>query len=237
MNSLSQRAAQYYKSCYVFHDKRPTPAVVRSYTRNDFDALIQIQAAAFPPPYPQELWWNPEQLEEHVSRFPQGALCVEINGILAGSMTGLVVDFDEKHPDHTWEEITDHGYIRNHQPNGNTLYVADLCVHPDYRQWGLGKLLMQSMYEVTTALGLNRLLGAGRMPGYHTVADEYSPHQYVERVTTGEQYDPVITFLMRCGRTPLTVIDNYLDDEESRNHAVLMEWKNPLPLAAHLKGR
>lgn len=230
MNQASSRVQQYYKSCYVFHDKRPYPAVVRSYTANDHTQMIAVQAAAFPPPYPPELWWNAEQLNEHISRFPQGALCVEMNGVIVGSMTGLLITFDAEHPQHTWEQITDHGYIRNHDPNGDTLYVADLCVHPDYRQWGLGKLLMQSMYEVTTALGLKRLLGAGRMPGYHRYAADYTPQQYVERVTTGELYDPVISFLMRCGRTPLTVIPDYLDDEESLNYAVLMEWNNPLPL-------
>ncbi|ANF95427.1 GNAT family N-acetyltransferase [Paenibacillus bovis] len=232
MNARSDRAGQYHKSCYVFHERRPYPAVVRSYTAKDFTRLIEIQAAAFPPPYPSELWWNREQLHEHVHRFPQGALCVEIDGVIAGSMTSLLIDFDEHHPEHTWEEVTDHGYIRNHQPDGDTLYVADLCVHPEYRQWGLGKLLMQSMYEVTAALGLKRLLGAGRMPGYHRVADTCTPQQYVERITSGELYDPVISFLMRCGRTPLTVIADYLDDEESLHYAVLMEWKNPLPPAA-----
>lgn len=230
MNLSASRVQQYYKSCYVFHDKRPYPAIVRSYTAHDHEQMIAVQAAAFPPPYPPELWWNEEQLNEHVSRFPQGALCVEMNGAIVGSMTGLLITFDAEHPQHTWEQITDHGYIRNHDSDGDTLYVADLCVHPDYRQWGLGKLLMQSMYEVTTALGLQRLLGAGRMPGYHKWAADYTPQQYVERVTTGELYDPVISFLMRCGRTPLTVIPDYLDDEESLNYAVLMEWKNPLPL-------
>ncbi len=228
---MNRTVQHYAKVCYVYHDKQPHPATVRSYTVEDFEQLIAIQAAAFPPPYPEELWWNQEQLHEHIARFPQGALCVEIDGKLAGSMTGLVIAFDEAHPQHTWEQITDHGYIRNHDPQGDTLYVADLCVHPDYRQWGLGKLLMQSMYEVTAALGLKRLLGAGRMPGYHRVADRYSPAQYVERITSGELYDPVISFLMRCGRTPLTVIADYLEDEESLNHAVLMEWKNPLPPA------
>ncbi|WP_322907615.1 GNAT family N-acetyltransferase [Paenibacillus sp. SGZ-1009] len=228
---MNKTVQHYAKTCYVYHNRQPYPASVRSYNEHDFESLIAIQAAAFPPPYPAELWWNREQLHEHHTRFPQGALCVEIDGKLAGSMTGLIVAFDESQPQHTWEQMTDHGYIRNHDPHGDTLYVADLCVHPAYRQWGLGKLLMQSMYEVTAALGLKRLLGAGRMPGYHVVADHCTPEQYVARITSGELYDPVISFLMRCGRTPLTVIANYLDDEESLNYAVLMEWNNPLPPA------
>ncbi|WP_420540636.1 GNAT family N-acetyltransferase [Paenibacillus kyungheensis] len=226
----------YYKSCYVFHNRTPYPAIVRSYTQKDFEHLIEIQRAAFPPPYPSELWWNTEQLHEHITRFPQGALCIEIDGVLAGSMTSLLIDFDPNHPQHTWEEVTDNGYIRNHQPTGDTLYVADLCVHPHYRQWGLGKLLMQSMYEVVTAMGLTRLLGAGRMPGYHQVAQDYTPQQYVEAITQGTLYDPVISFLLRCGRTPLTIIEHYLDDEESLHYAVLMEWQNPLLITRNLKG-
>jgi hypothetical protein len=39
--------------------------------------------------------------------------------------------------------------------------------------------------------------------------------------------DPVITFLLRCGRTPVGVVAGYLEDEESLNHALLMEWRNP----------
>lgn len=236
MSTFEGTLPSYYKSCYVFHNQMPYPAIVHSYTEKDFADLIEIQRAAFPPPYPSELWWNAEQLHEHISHFPQGALCIEIDGVLAGSMTSLLIHFDPAHPQHTWEEVTDNGYIRNHQPSGDTLYVADLCVHPHYRQWGLGKLMMQSMYEVVTAMGLTRLLGAGRMPGYHKVAQDYTPQQYVEAITQGKQYDPVISFLLRCGRTPLTIIENYLDDEESLHYAVLMEWQNPLLIKRNLKG-
>ncbi|GAA3326817.1 hypothetical protein GCM10020331_064280 [Ectobacillus funiculus] len=88
--------------------------MIRNYTKEDFDELIAIQSESFPPPFPPELWWNKEQLTEHVTRFPQGALCVEINGTLAGSMTGLIVQLDRYDTHHTWAEITDNGYIRNH---------------------------------------------------------------------------------------------------------------------------
>ena len=66
--------------------------------------------------FPSELWWNQEQLSNHVSLFPEGAICVEVKGELAGSITGLCVDFDPAKPQHSWEDMTDDGYIRNHQP-------------------------------------------------------------------------------------------------------------------------
>lgn len=217
----------YRKEFYVFDQDRPVPAVIRNYEEKDFPGLIRIQQESFPPPFPSELWWNTEQLKNHVTLFPEGALCVEIDGEIAGSMTGLIVDFDPNHPEHTWEEITDNGYIRNHNPNGNTLYVVDIGVRPAYRKLGLGKWLMLSMYEVVVQLGLERLLGGGRIPGYHKKAHEMTAEQYLEAVVKGELKDPVITFLLRCGRTPVQVVANYLEDEESCNYAALMEWKNP----------
>ncbi|MBU8878034.1 GNAT family N-acetyltransferase [Bacillus sp. FJAT-29790] len=217
-----------YKSeFYVFDQEKPVPVVIRNYTRDDFEELIKIQSECFPPPFPSELWWNKEQLNNHVTLFPEGALCIEVNGQLAGSLTGLCVDFNPANPSHTWEEITDSGYIGNHNPEGNTLYIVDISVRPRVRKLGLGKYLMQAMYQVVIQRRLDRLLGGGRMPGFYKKADKMTASQYVEAVIQGEFNDPIITFLLRCGRIPLSIVENYLDDEESLNHAVLMEWKNP----------
>ncbi|MEW9672550.1 GNAT family N-acetyltransferase [Ammoniphilus sp. 3BR4] len=217
----------YRREFYVFEQDRPIPAVIRNYEEKDFPGLIRIQQESFPPPFPSELWWNTEQLKSHVTRFPEGSLCIEVNGEITGSMTGLLVDFDPDHPEHTWDEITNHGYIRNHNPNGNTLYVVDISVRPSYRKLGLGKWLMFSMYDVVVHKRLERLLGGGRMSGYHKKANEMTAEQYLAAVVKGELKDPVITFLLRCGRTPVKVVPNYIEDEESCHYGTLMEWKNP----------
>lgn len=103
-----------YKQLYVFHDDRPIPATIRNYEEKDIDALIHIQQESFPPPFPSELWWNKKQLMNRITLFPERALCVEVDGEVVGSMTGLIVNFHPSDADHTWEEITDNGYIRNH---------------------------------------------------------------------------------------------------------------------------
>jgi len=217
----------YRKELYVFDGDKPVKATIRNYTKDDFPALIRVQAECFPPPFLSDLWWNEEQLANHVTLFPEGALCVEIEGEIAGSMTGLRVDFDPAHPEHAWEDITDAGYIRNHRPDGDTLYVVDIAVRPANRKLGLGKCLMQAMCETVVQLGMKRLLGGGRMPGYHRHADNLTAQQYAEEVLAGRLKDPVVTFLMRCGRTPVAVAPNYLEDEESLGYALLMEWRNP----------
>ncbi|MBT2689274.1 GNAT family N-acetyltransferase [Bacillus sp. ISL-47] len=217
----------YRSDFYVYDSEKPVPVTIRNYTKADFEELIQIQSECFPPPFPSELWWNKEQLTNHIELFPEGALCIEVDGELVGSLTGLIVDFDPLQPNHSWEEITDNGYIRSHNPGGNTLYIVDISVRPKYRKLGLGKLMMQAMYQVVIQLGLDRLLGGGRMPGYHKAAKEMSAEKYLQKIMAGEKKDPVITFLLRCGRTPMAVVENYLEDEESLNCGVLMEWKNP----------
>jgi ribosomal protein S18 acetylase RimI-like enzyme len=223
------REIHMYKELYVFHKetKKPKKCIIRNYKKSDFDALIEVQKEAFPPPFPSELWWNKEQLINHVEKFPDGALCAEIDGKIVGSMTGLIVQITEDNTDHTWEEMTDNGYIRNHNPMGNTLYVVDICVTPLFRPYSIAKWLMQSMYEVVIQHNLERLLGGGRMPNYHKYKDQLSPEQYMQEILAGNIYDPVITFLLKSGRTPVKPVTNYLVDEESCNYGYLMEWKNP----------
>ncbi|WP_338556791.1 GNAT family N-acetyltransferase [Paenibacillus sp. KS-LC4] len=220
------------KQLYVYHEGAPVEAVIRRYSEQDFAALIDVQRESFPPPFPSDLWWSKEQLTEHVSRFPEGALCAEIGGRLIGSMTGLIVNMDHYGHSHSWEAITDNGFIRNHDSSGDTLYVVDICVIPEYRKSGIGKWLMQTMYETVVHLQLKRLLGGGRMPGYHRYADEITPENYVSGVVAGAYSDPVLSFLLRCGRTPTEVAANYLEDEQSCGYAALMEWRNPF-LAAN----
>lgn len=214
----------------LFDQGKPVPMVIRNYEEKDFDELIDIQAECFPPPFPSELWWNKQQLHNHVTLFPEGALCIEIDGKIASSLTGLCVDFDSNHLSHTWEEITDGGYMTNHNPNGNTLYIVDISVRPTYRSLGLGKIMMQSMYHVVIQKGLDRLLGGGRMPGYHNYSNRFTAEEYIKEVIAGKVNDPVISFLLRCGRMPVAIVENYLEDEESLNHGVLMEWKNPFKM-------
>lgn len=215
------------KQLYVFQEGKPLPTVIRNYTTDDFTQLIRIQQESFPPPFPSDLWWNEEQLTNHVTLFPQGALCAEIDGQIVGSMTSLLVNEEQTYGIHTWDQITDSGYIRNHQPDGNILYVVDLCVTPAFRKTGLGKWLMQSMYEVVVHMRVDRLLGGGRMPGYGQYAALITAEQYLDKVILGELKDPVISFMLRCGRTPVGVVKHYLEDTDSDHYAALMAWTNP----------
>ncbi|TFE03672.1 GNAT family N-acetyltransferase [Jeotgalibacillus sp. R-1-5s-1] len=213
------------KTFFVFKDSKRIDIHVRNYKEEDFESLIHIQRKAFPPPFPQELLWNRDQLSEHITRFPEGALCIEADGHIAGSITALRTSRTDQ--DHTWDEITSEGYITNHEPDGDSIYIVDICVDPAYRGLGLGKELMRAMYETVVYLGVKQLAGGSRIPGYIDYQSVMSPEEYFEKVKSGEISDPVVTFLMKSGRVPERLLPGYLEDEESADHAVLMVWKNP----------
>ncbi|MFD1032275.1 GNAT family N-acetyltransferase [Metaplanococcus flavidus] len=217
----------YSKEQFVFQGEKVYKAIIRNYRQADFKDLIEIQRECFPPPFPDELLWNEKQLANHIKYYPEGALCVEIDGKLAGSLTGMLTDFNPNHSTHNWEEVTDRGYITTHNPDGKSFYIVDVGVKPAFRKMEIGKLLQQAAYERVIEDGLERVIGGGRMPGFKYFSADMSAEQYVDKVLAGEMKDPVITFLMRSGRTPVKLVENYLDDEDSRDFALLMEWKNP----------
>lgn len=204
-----------------------TPIIVRPYTRADIPQLLEVQRECFPPPYPEEQLWSPEQLESHIAIFPAGALCADAGGRVVGSCTNLIIRFDPAHPQHTWAEVSDNGYIRTHDPHGDSLYGIDIAVRPAYRGRGIARLMYQARYDLVRRLGLRRFLTAGRMPGYHLHAATLTPEQYAARVIAGELADPVITPQLRAGLRPVAVLRDYLPDEESGNAALMLEWRNP----------
>lgn len=202
-------------------------AVIRPYTAADIPALIRLQEACFPPPYPQEQLWTREQLLSHIARFPEGALCAEVCGQIVASGTTLIVRLDPDHLQHTWSEITGDGYLTPHNPQGDTLYGVDLCVHPDWRGFGIARLIYAARFDLVRRLGLRRFCAAGRMPGYHRYADRMTPEEYVAKVVAGELTDPTLTPQLRSGLRPVAVLHGYIPDAESRDCALLMEWRNP----------
>lgn len=203
--------------------------VIRPYTRADIPELIQVQRECFPPPYPEEQLWSRAQLESHIATFPDGALCAVVGGAIAGSCTSLITRFDPDHLQHTWAEISDDGYIRTHDPDGDSLYGIDIAVRPSHRGRGVARRMYQARYDLVRRLRLARFLTAGRMPGYHAHAAALTPEAYAAKVIAGELSDPVITPQLRAGLRPVTVLRDYIPDEESGNCALLLEWRPDQP--------
>jgi len=197
--------------------------IVRNIKKEDIDELVKLSKICFPHMDP----WQPEQLESHIDIFPEGQFCVEYDGKIIGAASSLIIDFNEYDDKHTYDEITDDGYITNHDPEGNSLYGIAIMVHPDYRRLKIGTRLYDARKKLVQQMNLKSILIGGRIPFYHKYAQKMSPREYVEQVIQHKIYDPVLTFQLLNGFTLKRVNPNYLDDDEaSMRNAVLMEWNN-----------
>lgn len=196
----------------------------RQMTFDDIDEIIALQEVCFPGMEP----WEPEHLESHLNLFPRGQMVVEYEGKIIGSSSSLIINFDEYDDKHTWNDITDSGYITNHNDNGHNLYGIEVMVHPDYRGMRVGQRLYEARREIAYELNLKSIIIGGRIPNYNEYQHELTPREYVNDVMKRKIKDPVLTFQFMNGFTLMRINPNYLkDDVKSSKYATLMEWNNP----------
>tara|TARA_R110002111_G_scaffold234274_3_gene295287 strand:- start:2166 stop:3731 length:1566 start_codon:yes stop_codon:yes gene_type:complete len=196
---------------------------VRPLTMDDFDELVEMEKLCFP----GMQTWGREHIESQIAHFPEGQLCVEIDGRVVASASCLVLLFDPSMEWHNWKAVADDGFIRNHNPKGDTLYGIEIMVHPDFRGMKLSRRLYDARKEVCRQKNLARIIIAGRIPGYHLHAEELTAREYIEKVVDRAIYDQVLTAQLANGFAVQGLIPNYLpSDTESRGYATYLEWAN-----------
>jgi len=196
---------------------------VRKLTLQDFEAWNELEERCFPGSLP----WLREHLESQLERFPEGQICIELDGELVASSSSLIVHFGDYEEWHDWMVIADRGFIRNHDPNGDTLYGIEIMVDPEMRGYRLSRRLYEERKEIATRHNLRRIIVGGRIPGYAQHADAMSASDYVHRVMSKDLYDPVLTAQLANGFALKGLIPDYLpDDSESRGYATFLEWTN-----------
>jgi predicted amidohydrolase/GNAT superfamily N-acetyltransferase len=201
---------------------------VRRATRVDIPALIQLNIAAYPVLADENVVWGAAHLESHLRIFPRGQFVAEVDGKIVGAAATLVVDMGpDPLRDHTWSGVTDSGYFNCHNLQGDTLYGADVYVHPKARGLGVGAALYEARRQLCKKLNKRRILAGGRLWNYKDHATEMTPQEYAERVAAGELRDLVLSFQLREGFQLRGVMPNYLLDPNSHNHSSLVEWLNP----------
>ncbi|MEX0773985.1 MAG: carbon-nitrogen hydrolase family protein [Balneolales bacterium] len=191
--------------------------------RSDYKALKALQLKCFPDMKP----YTQAQFRSQIKQFKEGQIGVFYGDELIGSASSLILDLDEYSKNHTWNEIADEGYIKNHDGEGDTLYGIEVMVDPEYREMKIGRRIYDARKELCVRLNLKRILVGGRVPNYHKYQNDMSVHEYVRSVASKKIYDPVLTFQLQNGLIVKRIISNYLDeDHESCGYATLMEWVN-----------
>lgn len=198
--------------------------IVRHTREADIKPLIELQKHVYPTIPP----WREEMMLNQLNVFPQGQLVAEINGELVGAASSLVVSWDEWDTKHTWQEITARGSFDTHNPEGRTLYAAEVFVNTQLRGSGIGHALYRGRRRLCRQLNLKRIIACGRLPGYHNYVDQMSADLYAQKVVWGDIRDPVLSFQLREGFNFCSTVSGYIpEDKESQGYAALIVWLNP----------
>ncbi|MCI0709369.1 MAG: GNAT family N-acetyltransferase, partial [Chloroflexi bacterium] len=146
---------------------------------------------------------------------------------VVGLGSGFFTDFDFDAPDHRFMDIIAGGYYTNHDPDGDWYYGADISVHPDYRGRGIGKLLYEARKDLVKRYNRKGIVAGGLMPGYPKHKYVLSVPEYVEKVVSGELFDPTLSFQLKNGFVVKGLLEDYIEDKASENWSTLIVWENP----------
>jgi GNAT superfamily N-acetyltransferase len=190
-----------------------------------YEAIVEICRLV----YPTEKPYTFEELEDHRQVFPQGQfVAVDHRDAVAGVHFTLRLRMMDFHIDDPWDVLTACGSFLDHDPNGPTLYGADIMVHPNHQHHGLGHALTDQARFLVQQERLWRMVGASRLPGYGQHASNLSIENYVNAVLDGKLFDPVLSIHIKDGWTAVRPIHGYLQhDDDSAGWAEVIQWVNP----------
>lgn len=195
---------------------------LRPLRSEDYDQLISLEKKCFPGIDN----WKYEHIQSQIQLFPEGQLVIEYNNRIIASCSSIIVNFDDYSDTHSWMEIADSGYIRNHDPEGDALYDLEIMVDPEFRGMKLARRLYDARKQLCVNLNLRRMIVGGRIPGYREHKNKMTVREYVDRVAKNIEFDPVLSVQLANGFFLKKIIQAYDIDQASDNSATLLEWVN-----------
>jgi GNAT superfamily N-acetyltransferase len=195
--------------------------VVCSTRPEHFAQLAELQCIVFPTLAPEERF-EARHYAKHVELFPEGQLCVVDGERVVGMTSTIRLDFDFEHPDHTFAEIIQGGYLTSHQPDGAWLYGADIGAHPDYRGRKIARAMYAVRQELVRTLGLRGQLTVGMPSGYAAVKDRMTIDQYYAELVAGTRNDPTISAQLRIGFQIGRLLPGYINDPVCDGYGIVL---------------
>ena len=164
-----------------------------------------------------------------INNFPEGQFVALYEGKVVGYCAASRIDEDVVLAPHDWESISGNGFGSRHDPTGDWLYGFELAVDSRQRNLRIGKRLYEARRALAERLELKGIVFGARMPNYRrAVRQVEGPEDYLREVEEGKRRDPVISFQLANGFTPIGVLPRYLpEDGPSMGFAAHMVWRNP----------
>ncbi len=198
-------------------------AVVRTGPEH-YAQLEELQRIVFPTLAPAERF-EARHYARHVELFPDGQCCVidtNAGDRVVGMTSTIRYRFDFDHPNHTFADIIQGGYLTSHDPTGPWLYGADVGTHPDYRGRGIARALYAARHEVVRRLGLDGQVTVGMPSGYGVVKDHLSAEAYYDELVAGTRSDPTVSAQRKIGFELRGLIAGYIDDPVCDGYGVVL---------------
>lgn len=199
--------------------------LVRLMTDRDVPGAVALQKLAFPPPFSEDLHWDPEHLIKHIESFPAGQFVAEFDGNIVGSCSNTLITEARWQAHENWYQTVGGPELNAFSLTGTTLYGLDITVHPDVRRNGIGRSFYEARFQLVRTLSLSRYGTGCRIPDFLQHHGKLSVEQYAENVVQGRLVDRTLTPLLHFGLSFVQVIRNYMPDPESANAGVLLEWR------------
>ncbi len=172
-------------------------------------------------------YWRDHQIAHLLSIFPEGQLCIKMDGKLVGAALSLIIDYKSLGDNHTYKDATGNYTFSSHNPDGDVLYGIEIFIHPEHRGLRLGRRLYDARKELCEMLNLRGIIAGARLPRYGEYSDTLTPKEYLEKVKYKELFDPTLTFQMSNGFHVRKILKGYMPgDVESMEYAALIEWIN-----------
>ena len=84
---------------------------------SDLPGITALHNQAYPGIAP----WTEANLRDHLERFPEGQLGVELDGRLVATSSSLVLKLSELDTKHTFSDVCPNGFIRGHDPDADPI--------------------------------------------------------------------------------------------------------------------
>ena len=174
-----------------------------------------------------EDYWDANSIKRLIRIFPEGQICITVNGVVVGCALAIIVDYSKFGDTHTYKQITGDSTFKTHTDNGDVLYGIDIFIHPKYRGMRLARRLYEARKALCEKLNLKSIIAGGRIPNYQKYQNDLTPRQYIDKVKYKEIYDPTLSFQLANDFHVRKVLRNYLpEDSRSKGFATLIEWNN-----------